>query len=67
MTKQHPIKRIANRIMDYKCCQGCKKINWHENNSCIRCGQRRFSPMDDEYARTLLLDWEKEPELLLDV
>jgi hypothetical protein len=67
MAKQHPIERIASRLKEYKYCKGCRKINWHENNFCIGCGQRNFRPMDDEYARTLLLDWEKEPDLMVEV
>ena len=67
MTKQHPIERIASRLKDYKCCKRCRKINWHENNCCIGCGQRNFTPMNDQFAKNLLLDWEKEPDLLLQV
>jgi hypothetical protein len=67
MAKQHPIERIANRQKDYKCCRWCKKINWDTNSCCIGCGHRKFSPMDDEDAKNLLLDWEKEPDLLMEV
>jgi ribosomal protein L37E len=67
MTKEHPIGRIAHRQKDYKSCRRCRKINWHKNSCCNACGYRRFSPMDDDNGRNLLLDWEKEPDLLVEV
>ena len=67
MTKKHPIEKIANHQKDYKCCSLCKQINWHRNNCCTGCGNRSFSPMDDENAKNLLLDWQEEPDLLLEV
>jgi hypothetical protein len=67
MPKKHTIERIANRQKNYKCCRRCKKINWHKNSCCIGCSQRRFSPMDDKHALNLLLDWEKEPDLMVEV
>jgi ribosomal protein L37E len=67
MAKQHPFQRIAKKPKNYKYCRRCRKINWHKNSHCIACGHQKFRLMDDEYARTLLLDWEKEPDLLLEV
>jgi len=65
--QQHPIERIANYQKDYKFCRRCRKINWHTNSRCIACCHPRFSPMDDEDAKNLLLDWEKEPEFSVEV
>jgi len=67
MAKQHPIERIATHLRDYKCCNWCRRINWHKNSRCIGCGHQSFSPLDEEYGKNLLLDWEKEPDLLLEV
>ena len=67
MGREHPIERIAKNPQDYKHCNRCGKINRHENKYCIGCGQGDFIPMNDEYGKDLLLDWEKEPDLLLEV
>jgi uncharacterized OB-fold protein len=67
MAREQPIERIARNRRDYKSCNMCGRINWHRNRYCIGCGQRDFNPMTDEYGQSLRLDWEKEPELLLEV
>jgi hypothetical protein len=67
MTKQHSIGRIAKNPEDYKHYGRCGKINRHGNKRCHRCGYQIFNAMDDEYGRGFLLDWEKEPDLLLEV
>lgn len=64
---EHLIEGIARNQQDYKYCNMCGRINWHGNKRCHGCGHRNFNRMDDKYARTLLLDWEKEPDLMLEV
>jgi len=64
---EHPIEEIAQNPQGYKYCRICGRINWHENRHCIGCGHNAFNPINDEYGKRLLLDWEKEPGLLLEV
>jgi hypothetical protein len=67
MAREHPIERIAKNPQDYKHCNRCGKINWQKNKYCIGCGHRDFNPMSDEYGQGLLFDWEKEPDLLVEL
>jgi len=67
MGRKHPIQQIARNPQDYKYCERCGKINWHGNRYCNGCGHRDFNPITDEYGQGLLLDWEKEPDLLLEL
>ena len=63
----HPIEKIAKNLQDYKYCNECGKINFKTNERCHSCGQRYFTGMDSEDRRDLLLDWEKEPDYLMEV
>ena len=68
MTKmEHPIGKIAKKPQNYKYCNQCGKINKKENKRCHDCGHRKFNGMENEYGRHLLLDWEKEPDYLMEV
>ena len=64
---EHPIETIAKNPKNYKYCNQCRKINWKENEQCHGCGHRNFNRMDNEYGQNLLLDWEKEPDYLMEV
>jgi hypothetical protein len=64
---QHQIEEIVRNPQDYKYCDRCGKINRHGNKRCHGCAHRIFNRMDDKYARTLILDWKKEPDLPLEV
>jgi len=67
MAREHSIERIARNLQNYKYCRMCGRINWHANRQCHGCGNRNFNKMVDECGRTLLLHWEKEPDLLLEL
>jgi len=64
---EHPIEKIAKNPQDYKYCNQCGKINRQKNERCHSCGQRNFNRMDNEDSQDLLLDWEKEPDYLMEV
>ena len=64
---EHPIEKIAKKPQGYKYCKECGKINLQENDRCHGCEQQNFNGMDDEDCQDLLLDWEKEPDYLMDV
>jgi hypothetical protein len=65
--REHLAGRIAKNPQDYKQCGRCRKINWHQNKRCNGCRHQNLNGMEDKYGRTLLLDWNKEPDLLLEV
>ncbi|MBM4322624.1 MAG: hypothetical protein FJ115_03605 [Deltaproteobacteria bacterium] len=64
---RHPIEKIAKKPQSYKYCNQCGKINQKENRRCHGCGEKNFNGMDNQYGRCLLLDWEKEPDYLMEV
>jgi predicted ATP-dependent serine protease len=64
---EHPIEKITKNPQGYKYCNQCGKINKKENERCHSCRHRNFNGMDDEDGPDLLLDWEKEPDFLMEV
>lgn len=64
---EHPIEKIAKNPQDYKYCNECGKINLQTNEFCHGCGYKNFNEMDNEDCQDLLLDWEKEPDYMMEV
>jgi hypothetical protein len=64
---EHPIEKIAQKPQNYKHCNECGKINLQANEHCHSCGHHNFNRMDNEDLRAQLLDWEKEPDYLIEV
>jgi len=43
--KTRTLKQISENRMDFKVCNnldGCAKINYHDNEKCVECGNKSF-------------------------
>lgn len=69
---KHTIERIAGKISDYKGCNSCGALNWHENENCVECGAfgggTWIVDLDEEhYAEYLLETFEGDLGVVLEV
>lgn len=61
---KHQVRRIRNKVTDYKLCSNCNYINWYENRTCIMCNKSKFKEDGEDILKNLL---ELDKFLLLEV
>lgn len=43
----HTLDFIREKIYDFKVCEKCGSLNWHENEKCINCDSISFRETDN--------------------
>ena len=49
------LAHLISKPEDFKVCEECGEISWHEVKECPFCGSKRLRPMTEEDAR----EWEE--------